>query len=85
MRSLIHAWIDIKLSNASNQQEVTDEILQEHQGILEAVLARDAIIAAERMSEHLMNAARRLEAAIGADYCLTEDVFALLVPRTRSD
>lgn len=84
MSSVIQAWIAVKLDKASNQQEVANEILQEHQEILEAVLARDASLASNCMSAHLVNAAKRLESAIGTDHSFAEEVFALLVPQGRT-
>lgn len=83
MRSLIRAWIDIKLSHAANKQEIINEILEEHQQIYEAVLSRNENLARELMSEHLRGAAKRLENAIGSTNYLIEDIFALLIPQSK--
>jgi GntR family transcriptional regulator, transcriptional repressor for pyruvate dehydrogenase complex len=83
MRALIKSWIDLKIANAANYHLVTDEILQDHQEILEAILAHDAALAADAMSRHLAKAAERLEAISSPQDNSSEDFFALLIPKSK--
>jgi len=69
MRALLEIWIN----RAVNQRPIIEEIVREHNSILDAVFARNADLAAARMTVHLTNAADRLFSVIGkgpsaADY-----------------
>lgn len=83
MRALIKSWIDLKIARATDYNLVTDEILKDHEEILEAVLERDKARATDAMSSHLGKAAARLEALANPEDISSEDFFALLVPKTK--
>ncbi len=74
MRGLLEMWI----KRAVNRPAVIEEIVREHNQVLEAVFDRDADRAAELMAAHLSNAAERLFAVIGKDQSAADYIASLL-------
>lgn len=83
MRTLIKAWIDIKIDKATDRDRVTAEILEDHRAIFDAVARRDARVAADLMSGHLKRAGERLASIMGDDLAGTEDALALFMAKVR--
>ncbi len=73
MRVLLEIWIN----RAVNRAEVTAQIVEEHNAVLEAVFRRDPDEAAGRMDSHLAKAAERLFTVIGQDRSAADYVSAL--------
>ena len=74
MRALFEIWIN----RAVNRRPVIEEIVREHNSILEAVFARNADLAAARMTVHLTNAADRLFSVIGRGQSAADYISLLL-------
>ena len=76
MRALFEIWIN----KAVNRRPVIEDIIDEHNAILDAVLARNAELAAARMTVHLTNAAERLFSVAGRDQSTADFISLLLAP-----
>lgn len=79
MRGLLEIWI----GRAVTLPRVVEEIVEEHNAVLEAVFARQAARAAEHMDRHLANAADRLFAVVGRNQS-TADYISLLLSQAES-
>ena len=76
MRALFEIWIN----KAVNRRPVIEDIIGEHNSILDAVLARNAELAAAQMTVHLTNAAERLFSVAGRDQSTADFISLLLAP-----
>lgn len=76
LRSLLALW----MHKAVNRQPVVEDIIREHNAILDAVLARNSDLAAARMTVHLTNAAERLFSVVGRNRSTADFMSALLNP-----
>jgi GntR family transcriptional repressor for pyruvate dehydrogenase complex len=74
MRALFEIWIH----RAVNRRPIVEEIVREHNSILDAVFARNADLAAARMTVHLTNAADRLFLVIGKGQSAADYISLLL-------
>ena len=74
MRTLLQIW----MAKAVNRPMVVEEIVREHNSVLESVFAGDAERAAFRMHSHLTNAAERLFSVVGRDHSSAEYITLLL-------
>ena len=81
MRGLIRGWIESKIAYATSRDDVVSEIIEEHQGLLDAILSRDAKAAAQLMEEHMHRSAQRLLPAIEQNHATPDHVFNLLSDR----
>ena len=79
MRALLEIWI----KRAVNRRPVIEEIVREHNAILDAVFARNADLAAARMTVHLTNAAERLFSVVGKEQPAADFISLLLAPARR--
>jgi GntR family transcriptional repressor for pyruvate dehydrogenase complex len=79
MRALLEIWIN----KAVTRRPVIEEIIGEHNAILDAVFAGDADLAAARMTVHLTNAAERLFSVVGKDQPAADFISLLLAPARR--
>jgi len=61
---------------------VIEEIIAEHNSILDAVLAHSGDLAAARMTVHLTNAAERLFSVVGRNQSTADFISLLLAPPT---
>lgn len=80
MRALLEIWIN----KAVNRMPVVQEIVCEHNGILQAVFERNGDEAAARMDLHLANAADRLFSVVGKDHYMA-DYLSLLLTSTHGE
>jgi len=78
MRALFEIWIN----KAVNRRPVIEEIIAEHNSILDAVLAHSGDLAAARMTVHLTNAAERLFSVVGRNQSTADFISLLLAPPT---
>ena len=74
MRTLLQMW----MSKTVDEPVVVEEVVREHNSILEAVFAGDAERAVFRMHSHLTYAAERLFAAVGRDHNSVEYIKVLM-------
>jgi DNA-binding FadR family transcriptional regulator len=74
MRTILQIW----MAKAVNKPMVAEEIVREHNLVLEAVFTGDAERAVFRMQSHLNNAADRLLAVVGRDHSSAEYITLLL-------
>ncbi len=79
LRALLALW----MNKAVNRRPVVEDIIREHNSILDAVLARNGELAAARMTVHLTNAAERLFSVVGRNQSTSEFVSVLLNPGAR--
>lgn len=79
MRALFEIWIN----KAVNRRPVIEEIIREHNAVLESIFRRDGEAAAARMFLHLTNAADRLLAVVGRDQSAADFISLLLAPARR--
>jgi DNA-binding FadR family transcriptional regulator len=79
MRALFEIWIN----KAVNRRPVIEEIIGEHNAILDGVFSRNADLAAARMTVHLANAAERLFSVVGKDQPAADFISLLLAPAHR--
>lgn len=76
LRALLALW----MKKAVNRRPVVEEIIREHNSILDAVVARNGELAAARMTVHLTNAADRLLSVVGRNQSTAEFMSVLLNP-----
>ena len=76
MRALLEMW----MTKAVNRIPVVEEIVREHNSVLEAVFDRNPDKAAARMDLHLEKAAERLLSVVGKDQSMADYLFLLLTP-----
>ena len=76
LRGLLSLW----MRKAVNERPVVEEIIREHNLILDAVLARNGELAAARMTVHLTNAAERLFSVVGKNQSTAQFMPLLLNP-----
>jgi GntR family transcriptional repressor for pyruvate dehydrogenase complex len=76
MQTLLEIW----MKHAINRDVVVEQVVGEHNAVLEAVFARDADRAAAMMDAHLTRAAERLFSALGRDESMEEYLSLLLMP-----
>ena len=76
MRALFEIWIN----KAVTRRPVIEEIIGEHNAILDGVFSSNAELAAARMTVHLANAAERLFAVVGKDQPAADFISLLLAP-----
>jgi len=76
MRALFEIWIN----KAVNRRPVIEDIIGEHNAILDAVLARNVELAAAQMTVHLTNAAERLFSVAGRNQSTADFISLLLAP-----
>ena len=79
MRALLEIWIN----KAVTRRPVIEEIIGEHNAILDGVFSRNAELAAARMTVHLVNAAERLFSVVGKDQPAADFISLLLAPARR--
>lgn len=73
MRGLLDIW----MKRAVNREPVVQEIVEEHQSILDAVLNHDPDLAASAMANHLNHAAERLFSVVGQDHSMANYISLL--------
>jgi len=78
MRALLEIW----MNKAVSRRPIVEEIIREHNSVLEAVFRRDPDQAAARMNLHLANAADRLFSVVGKDHSMADYLSLLLGPRS---
>ena len=84
MRGLIKGWIESKITFASNRSDVVSEIISEHQGLFDAIVSRDAQLAAHLMEKHMLQSAMRLAPALEESHASPDHVFSLLSDNHRN-
>lgn len=77
MRALLEIW----MNKAVNQKPIVEDIVREHNSVLEAVFERNSDEAAARMNLHLTNAAERLFSVVGKDHYMADYLSLLLASK----
>jgi GntR family transcriptional repressor for pyruvate dehydrogenase complex len=78
MRTILQIW----MAKAVNKPMVVEEIVREHNSVLDAVFTGDAERAVFRMQSHLTNAAERLLSVVGRDHSSAEYITLLMGPKS---